>query len=88
IGEAVRVGRSFALVAPNPEDPATPLITAEDATQAIVAYRAGSGRVRPAGLKCWLDDWGGRLMATLYLPDAGDKSDATAPRAGQAGRPR
>ncbi|PAX85588.1 phage portal protein [Streptomyces albidoflavus] len=88
IGEAVRVGRSFALVAPNPEDPATPLITAEDATQAIVAYRPGSRRVRAAGLKCWLDDWGGLLMATLYLPDAVYKYEAPAPKAGSAGKPK
>ncbi|MFC8376391.1 phage portal protein [Streptomyces albidoflavus] len=88
IGEAVRVGRSFALVAPNPEDPATPLITAEDATQAIVAYRPGSRRVRAAGLKCWLDDWGGLLMATLYLPDAVYKYEAPAPKAGSVGKPK
>ncbi|MFC8925538.1 phage portal protein [Streptomyces albidoflavus] len=88
IGEAVRVGRSFALVAPNPEDPATPLITAEDATQAIVAYRPGSRRVRAAGLKCWLDDWGGLLMATLYLPDAVYKYEAPAPKSGAIEKPK
>ncbi|MGW4181247.1 phage portal protein [Streptomyces albidoflavus] len=88
IGEAVRVGRSFALVAPNPEDPSTPLITAEDATQAIVAYRPGSRRVRAAGLKCWLDDWGGLLMATLYLPDAVYKYEAPALKSGSVGKPK
>lgn len=69
ITEAVKVGRAFALVAPNPADESTPIVTAEDATQAIVAYRPGSRRERAAGLKTWVDDWTGLLMATVYLPD-------------------
>ncbi|WP_141719355.1 MULTISPECIES: phage portal protein [unclassified Streptomyces] len=88
ISESVRVGRSFALVAPNPADPSTPLITGEDATQAIVAYRPGSRRERAAGLKCWLDDWGGLLMATLFLPGAVYKYEAPAPRTGSVGSPK
>ncbi|WP_432091023.1 phage portal protein [Streptomyces sp. NRRL F-5630] len=88
ISESVRVGRSFALVAPNPDDPSTPLITGEDATQAIVAYRPGSRRERVAGLKCWLDDWGGRLMATLFLPGAVYKYEAPVPRTGSVGTPK
>lgn len=88
ISEAIRVGRSFALVAPNPADVSTPIVTAEDATQAIVAYRPGSRRERAAGLKCWLDDWTGQLMATVYLPDGLYKYRAPAPRAGGMGKPK
>jgi hypothetical protein len=65
--EAVKVGRSFALVAPNPGDQSTPLITAEDATQAIVAYEAGSRRRRRAGLKTFVDDWTGDIWTTLFV---------------------
>lgn len=87
ITEAVKVGRAFALVAPNPDDPATPIITAEDATQAIVAYKPGSRRERAAGLKTWLDDWTGQLMATVYLPDGLYKFQAPKPPSGVT-RPR
>jgi hypothetical protein len=88
VAEAVRVGRSFALVAPNPADAATPIVTAEDATQAIVAYRPGSRRERAAGLKTWVDDWTGQLMATVYLPGGLFKFEAPAPREGVTGKPR
>lgn len=84
ITEAVKVGRAFALVAPNPVDESTPIITAEDATQAIVAYQPGSRRERAAGLKTWLDDWTGQLMATLYLPDGLYKFKAPKPVQGAA----
>lgn len=84
ITEAVKVGRAFALVAPNPDDSATPIITAEDATQAIVAYQPGSRRQRAAGLKTWMDDWTGQLMATLYLPDGLYKFRAPKPAQGVA----
>jgi hypothetical protein len=82
ITEAVKVGRAFALVAPNPDDPTTPIITAEDATQAIVAYKPGSRRDRAAGLKTWMDDWTGQFMATLYLPDGLYKFQAPKPQQG------
>lgn len=88
ITEAVKVSRSFALVAPNPRDPSLPLVTPEDMTQAIVAYRPGNRRERAAGLKTWLDDWTGRLMATLYLPNALCKFDAPVPQTGDVLRPR
>ena len=87
ITEAVKVGRAFALVAPNPDGTSTPIITAEDATQAIVAYRPGSRRQRAAGLKTWLDDWTGQFMATVYLPDGLYKFQAPKPPKGVA-KPR
>ncbi|MEU9839734.1 phage portal protein [Actinomadura sp. NPDC048032] len=58
--------RSFALVW-NPDNSDTPTVTFEDATQAIVAYRAGSRRERVAALKRWQD--GDDEYCTLYLPD-------------------
>jgi hypothetical protein len=79
--EAIVGGCSYLLVAPNPQDPATPIITVEHASQAIVEYEPGSSRrVAAAGLKVWDDDWTGRLMATLYLPGAVHKFETERPR--------
>lgn len=64
---AVNSARSFVLVWGNPDDPDTPEVTFEDASQCIVAYVPGSRRKRRAALKRWDD--GGRAFATLYLPD-------------------
>jgi hypothetical protein len=86
--EAVKVGRSFALVAPNPKDRSTPLITAEDATQAIVAYEAGSRRTRQAGLKTFIDDWTGDIWATLFTDGWIFKYWAPTPQAGLAATPK
>lgn len=80
VTEAVKVSRSFMLVAPNPTDERAPIVTAEDATQALVAYRPGSRRERVAGLKSWVDDWTGDLMATVYLPDGLYKFRAPMPK--------
>lgn len=88
VTEAVKVSRAFMLVAPNPADPGTPIVTAEDATQAVVAYRPGSRRERAAGLKSWVDDWTGDLMATVYLPDALCKFRAPVPQRGLVGQPK
>ncbi|MEX3099528.1 phage portal protein [Streptomyces sp. ST1020] len=88
LAEAVKVGRAFALVAPNPEDAATPLITAEDATQAVVAYESGSRRQRRAGLKTFTDDWTGDLMATLFVDGLLYKYRAPTPKSGMTGPPR
>jgi len=86
--ETVKVGRGFVLIAPNPRDARTPLVTAEDMTQAIVAYAPGSLRIRVAGLKVWLDDWTGRLMATLFLPKAIYKFQADVPKVGGVAKPQ
>jgi hypothetical protein len=86
--EAVKVGRSFALVAPNPADESTPLITAEDATQAVVAYESGSRRERRAGLKTFVDDWTGDVWTTLFVDGLIFKYRAAAPQAGALTDPR
>lgn len=64
---AVNAGRSFVLVWGNPDDPDTPEVTFEDASQCIVAYEPGSRRRRRAALKRWED--GSDDYVTLYLPD-------------------
>jgi hypothetical protein len=58
--------RSFVLVWGNPEDEATPRVTWEHPSQAVVGYDPDSGE-RRAGLKLWQD--GETQFATLYLPD-------------------
>lgn len=65
---AVNSGRSFVLVWGNPDDPDTPEVSFEDASQCIIAYEPGSRRRRRAALKRWDD--GSRSFATLYLPDS------------------
>jgi hypothetical protein len=67
--EALVGARSYFMVAPNPDDAATPLVTVEHASQVIVAYEAGSRRRARAALKVWLDEWTGGHLATLYLLD-------------------
>lgn len=64
---AVTAARSFVLVWGNPDDPETPEVTFEDASQCIVVYEPGSRRKRRAALKVWED--GSDNYATLYLPD-------------------
>lgn len=65
--ESTIAGKSYFLVSPAPRG-GTPLITVEHATQCIVAYEPGTNRrQRRAGLKLWLDDWTGKVNATLYL---------------------
>ncbi|MGW4663191.1 phage portal protein [Streptosporangium sandarakinum] len=67
--ESLKLGTAYMLVEPNQADPSTPIITPEHPTQTILEYQPGSRRLKAAGLKSWLDDWTGTLMATLYLPD-------------------
>lgn len=75
--------RSFALVW-NPDNGDTPTVTFEDATQAIVAYRAGSRRERVAALKRWQD--GDDEYCTLYLPDEVWKFERATYQASQKAR--
>jgi hypothetical protein len=66
--DAVGRGRSFFMVAPNPDDPANPYITVEDALQTFVEYEPGSNyRRRKAGLKLWFDDWTGNVCGTVFV---------------------
>jgi hypothetical protein len=85
--EAAIGGQAYMLVAPNPNNPARPLMFAEHPTQAIVEYAPGTARQeRAAGLKMWLDDWTGILMATLYLPTEVYKFRAPKPTPGMSPR--
>lgn len=69
--EAAIGGSAYALVAPNPDREDRPLIYPEHPSQTIVAYAPGTARrQRAAALKVWVDEWTGKLFATLYLPDA------------------
>jgi hypothetical protein len=52
------------------DDSGTPTITVEDPMSVVVEYEPGNRRNRAAALKVWDDDWTGRKMATLYLPDS------------------
>jgi hypothetical protein len=67
--EACKVGVSYVLVVPNPDDPDTPRITVEDATQVIVQHAPDDRRKRLAALKRW-DEADGTGRAVLYTPDA------------------
>jgi hypothetical protein len=65
--EALIHGTAYTLVQPNGTD--TPDIWIEHPSQAIVAYEPGTNRrKKAAGLKLWVDDWTGKLNATLFLP--------------------
>lgn len=67
--ESVKLGTAYMLVEPNKADQSLPLVTPEHPSQAIIEYQPGSRRRKAAGLKCFLDDWTGNIMATLMLPD-------------------
>jgi hypothetical protein len=67
--EACKVGVSYVLVVPNPDDPDTPRITVEDATQMIALQAPDDRRQRIAALKRW-DELDGTQRAVLYTPDA------------------
>ena len=77
--EALIGGTSYTLVEPNGTN--TPRVYIEHASQAIVAYKPGSNRrEKVAGLKLWVDDWTGRLCATLDLGEWLYKFDAPMPK--------
>lgn len=69
-------GRAFALVWPG-DDPTTPEISLDDASQMIVRYREGSRHIREAALRRWIDD-DDRAHATLYRRDGTYKFSAKA----------
>jgi hypothetical protein len=79
--ESLIHGTAYTLVQPNGTD--LPDIWIEHPSQAIVQYVSGSNRrKRAAGLKMWVDDWTGRLAATLFLSDWVFKFDAEVPKQG------
>lgn len=68
--EAAIAGTSYLLVAPNDDEPETPLVYVEHPSQAIVEYVPGTNRREiAAGLKVYDDDWTATVHAVLYLPD-------------------
>jgi hypothetical protein len=66
--ESIKLGTSYMLVEPNKTDQASPFITPEHPSQAIIEYQPGSRRKKAAGLKSFMDDWTGDIIAMLYLP--------------------
>lgn len=64
---AVLAGRSHVLVWGDRDNPDTPCVTFEDASQAVVMYEPGSRYRRRAALKEWQD--GDSMFATLYTAD-------------------
>lgn len=76
-------GMFYMLVAPNPKDEKNPFIWVEHPNQCIVEHVPGTNRrERAAGLKAWIDEWTGKVYATLYLPDFIYKFEAADPQAG------
>ena len=67
--EATKSGAAYLMVGPNPKDSSTPRISVEHPLQTIVECQPGDRRTRAAGLKTWVDDWTGEVVARLYLPE-------------------
>lgn len=68
--EASKSGVAYLMVGPNPKDSSTPKMSIEHPLQTIVECSPGDRRSRAAGLKTWVDDWTGEVVARLYLPAA------------------
>lgn len=64
--DSLILGRSFALVWPNPDDPATPLVTVESARQVQVEYDPSRKRILSA-TKTWTEN--DRDYCTVYDPN-------------------
>jgi hypothetical protein len=67
--EAAKCGYAYLMVGPNPRDTKTPRMSVEHPAQTIVETEPGDRRSRAAGLKTWVDDWTGEVVARLYLPE-------------------
>jgi hypothetical protein len=67
--ESLVKGECPVLIEPNPRDPATPIITAQQPNNVIVWTPAGDRRIRLAALKTWWDDDARRRLYILYFPD-------------------
>ncbi|MEU0659613.1 phage portal protein [Streptomyces lavendulocolor] len=80
--EAAIRGDAYLMVSP-PEGRRTDYrITPEHPTQVITEAKPGSPGEDAAALKLWMDDWTGRLCATVYLPGNIYKFDAPEPKTG------
>lgn len=66
--EAAKCGFAYLMVGPNPKDQSVPKMSVEHPLQTIVETDPGDRRSRAAGLKTWVDDWTGEVVARLYLP--------------------
>ena len=66
--EASKSGSAYLMVGPNPKDSSTPRMSVEHPLQTIIECEPGDRRSRAAGLKTWVDDWTGEVVARLYLP--------------------
>lgn len=64
--EAAKSGTAYLMVGPNPNDKSTPIISVEHPLQAVVECVPGDRHSRAAGLKTWVDDWTGEVVAALY----------------------
>lgn len=64
-------GCSYFMTERNPNDATKPYISVEHGSQAVTESVPGRRRERHAGLKVWVDDWTGKLNATLFLMDQG-----------------
>lgn len=66
--EATKSGWAYLMVGPNPDDEKTPFMSVEHPLQTIIETQPGNRRKRAAGLKTWVDDWTGEVVARVYLP--------------------
>lgn len=67
--ESAKSGYAYLMVGPNPRRSDLPLMSVEHPAQTIVETAPGNRRERSAGLKTWVDDWTGEVVARLYLPE-------------------
>lgn len=86
--EAVITGTSYLMVAPNPQDAKSPIITAEHPAQVISECVPGSSaRIPAAQLKVFTDDWTGLLNATLFIGGYIFKYQSDKPQQGTSAPP-
>lgn len=67
--EAVKLGVSYILVGPDPEEPGKAAVQVEHPDFAIVELDPANPRERRAGLRHWVDQVEGLDYCVLYLPD-------------------
>lgn len=82
--DAMTYGRAFGLVWGDEDDPETPRISVESATQMTVKFRPGSRRVE-AAVKVFKDPDADGSIAWLYLPDSAQRYRSNAVASSIAG---